>query len=254
MPGLDWANFDQLGADHGGHDGVAPGAWSFYLLRVLLGIAEAGFFPGIILYLTYWFPARERARAVSLFMTGSPITSIVGAPLSGGILQYLDRVGGLRGWQWLFLQEGDPRNRSGRDQHMLPHGSARKSGTALERMRRNAIWPTAQVSGEETSRQQRHGLTLSQAATDRRVWILTLLYFTVAGPATVWASICRSSFKSVFRIWPNFGSACSSPSRASVPFRAWFSTACTRTGPARRGARRDPGFGGGSGVGPGGLG
>ena len=61
----------------------ARGALSFYLLRISLGFAEAGFFPGIILYLTYWFPARERAKAVSLFMTGSPITGIVGGPLSG---------------------------------------------------------------------------------------------------------------------------------------------------------------------------
>ena len=65
----------------------ARGPSSFYLLRISLGFAEAGFFPGIILYLTYWFPARERAKAVSLFMTGSPITGIVGGPLSGGILR-----------------------------------------------------------------------------------------------------------------------------------------------------------------------
>ena len=84
------------------------GPWSLYLLRFLLGLAEAGFFPGIILYLSYWFPARERARAVSLFMTGSAVTGIVGSPLSGAILHYASGVGGLKGWQWLFLMEGLP--------------------------------------------------------------------------------------------------------------------------------------------------
>ena len=157
---------------------AARGPWSFYLLRVLLGFAEAGFFPGIILYLTYWFPARERARAVSLFMTGSPITSIVGAPLSGGILQYLDRVGGLRGWQWLFLLEGIPAIVLGVISMCYLTDRPEKAHW-LDEEERN--WLTAQVSGEETSRQQRHGLTLWQAAFDRRVWILTLLYFTVAG-------------------------------------------------------------------------
>ena len=81
-------------------------AWSFYLLRFLLGLAEAGFFPGIILYLSYWFPARRRAHALSRFLTGSAITGILGGPLSGAILQYLSGAAGLAGWQWLFLLEG----------------------------------------------------------------------------------------------------------------------------------------------------
>src|SRR4029077_18866927 len=64
------------------------GEWSFYVLRFLLGVAEAGFFPGIILYLTYWFPARERAKATACFMTASAIAGIVGGPLSGALMQY----------------------------------------------------------------------------------------------------------------------------------------------------------------------
>jgi MFS family permease len=78
---------------------AVQGPWSFYGLRILLGVAEAGFFPGIILYLSYWIPARERARAVAFFMAASPVTGIIGSPLSGGILYYLDQVGGLKGWQ-----------------------------------------------------------------------------------------------------------------------------------------------------------
>ncbi len=81
--------------------------WSFYGLRFLLGVSEAGFFPGMILYLTYWFPSRERARSVARFMTATAIAGVVGAPLSSALLK-LDGRGGLHGWQWLFLSEGLP--------------------------------------------------------------------------------------------------------------------------------------------------
>jgi ACS family tartrate transporter-like MFS transporter len=80
---------------------------SFYCLRFLLGIAEAGFFPGMIFYLTYWFPSRERARAVARFMTATAIAGVIGGPLSSFLLK-LNGHGGLAGWQWLFLSEGLP--------------------------------------------------------------------------------------------------------------------------------------------------
>ena len=80
---------------------------SFYAMRLLLGVAEAGFFPGIILYLTYWFPAATRARIVSLFMVAVPIANVIGAPVSGALLG-LEGVAGLTGWQWLFIIEGVP--------------------------------------------------------------------------------------------------------------------------------------------------
>lgn len=83
------------------------GSRSFYVMRFLLGAAEAGFFPGIVLYFTYWFPAPERARAVAQFSMASMVAGIVGAPLSGLLLS-LDGAGGLGGWQWLFLVEGIP--------------------------------------------------------------------------------------------------------------------------------------------------
>lgn len=81
--------------------------FGFYTARFLLGVAEAGFFPGMILYLTFWFPRRYRARFTAIFMTAIPLSSTFGAPLSGLILG-LDGAGGLRGWQWLFLIEGLP--------------------------------------------------------------------------------------------------------------------------------------------------
>ena len=72
-----------------------------------LGVAEAGFFPGMVLFFTYWFPASQRARTGALFMMASPVAVIIGAPVSTAVLQ-MDRVLGFRGWQWLFLIEGVP--------------------------------------------------------------------------------------------------------------------------------------------------
>lgn len=80
----------------------------FYVIRFLLGVAEAGFFPGIVLYLTYWFPASRRGRMNALFMIGIPVAGVVGGPLSGWILQAFADVHGWHGWQWLFLLEAIP--------------------------------------------------------------------------------------------------------------------------------------------------
>ncbi len=81
---------------------------SFYAIRFLLGAAEAGFFPGIILYMSYWYPNERRGRATSLFISAIPISGILGGPVSGAILRGMDGVAGLAGWQWLFVLEGLP--------------------------------------------------------------------------------------------------------------------------------------------------
>jgi ACS family tartrate transporter-like MFS transporter len=83
------------------------GPTSFYILRFLLGVAEAGLFPGVVLYLTYWFPQQRRARAIAGFMAASPLAFIVVGPMSGALLT-MDGFAGLKGWQWLFLIEGLP--------------------------------------------------------------------------------------------------------------------------------------------------
>ena len=80
----------------------------FYVLRFFLGVAEAGFFPGIVLYLTYWFPAQRRSRMNALFMIGIPFAGVVGGPLSGWILNAMHGAHGMAGWQWLFLIEAVP--------------------------------------------------------------------------------------------------------------------------------------------------
>lgn len=80
----------------------------FYLLRFLLGVAEAGFLPGVLYYLTTWFPTYRRGRVIALFMIGLPLSSVIGGPLSGWIMGHFDNAAGLRGWQWLFLIEAVP--------------------------------------------------------------------------------------------------------------------------------------------------
>ena len=80
----------------------------FYLIRFFLGVAEAGFFPGVILYLTYWFPAHRRGRMTAMFMAGIPISGIIGAPLSGYIMHAFSNTLGMTGWLWLFILESIP--------------------------------------------------------------------------------------------------------------------------------------------------
>jgi MFS transporter, ACS family, tartrate transporter len=86
---------------------LAQGPRSFYALRFLLGSAEAGFFPGVILYLKTWFPAGARARTVARFMTAAPLSGVIGGPMSGALLGFHPKIG-LAGWQWMFLLEGIP--------------------------------------------------------------------------------------------------------------------------------------------------
>lgn len=153
------------------------GTWSYYVLRILLGVAEAGFFPGIILYLSQWFPARERARAVATFMTASLVATIVGNPVGKIILQNLDQTAGLAGWQWVFLLEGLPAIALGflTLSYLTDRPEQADWLTAEER-----DWLSRRMAEEESLRQQQHGLTMLGALTDARVWLLIAVYFTVA--------------------------------------------------------------------------
>ena len=86
---------------------LVSGAKSFYLVRFLLGLSEAGLYPGVLLYLTYWFPERTRTRMVGIFLTAAPLSTLVGAPISVWLLKF-DGLAGLHGWQWMFILEGLP--------------------------------------------------------------------------------------------------------------------------------------------------
>jgi len=83
-------------------------AGSLYIIRFLLGVVESGFFPGVILYLTFWYPQKYRAKMVAAFMTAIPLSGVIGGPISGWILDSMLHTAGLRGWQWLFLFEAIP--------------------------------------------------------------------------------------------------------------------------------------------------
>jgi ACS family tartrate transporter-like MFS transporter len=149
------------------------GARSFYLLRFLLGAAEAGFFPGIIFYLTHWFPSRERARAISLFMTATQIAGVVGGPLSG-VLLAMNGVWHLAGWQWLFLAEGIPAVVLGvAAARYLPE--APEHAPWLNSAERSIL--KARLALERESGRSNH--TLLGALSNRNVWLLALLYFAI---------------------------------------------------------------------------
>jgi ACS family tartrate transporter-like MFS transporter len=150
---------------------------SFYLLRILLGIAEAGFFPGIILYMSYWFPARERARAVAWFMLASPLSGVINGPISGALLKYTDRAWGLAGWKWLFLLEGIPAVILGFVTWRFLTDRPEDAGW-LEPGER--AWLSARMAREEKGREARHGLNRLRALGNPQFGLLILLYFTIA--------------------------------------------------------------------------
>jgi ACS family tartrate transporter-like MFS transporter len=151
------------------------GPWSFYAVRILLGVAEAGFFPGIVLYLTFWFPSRQRARAMAVFMVASSLAGVLGNPISGAAMHYLNGVAGLAGWQWLFLVEGLPAVLVGVTVlWLLPDGpdDARWMSPAESRLLQEAL-----AADGPAAAPQSHSL---RSLLHRRVWHLILIYFTVA--------------------------------------------------------------------------
>jgi MFS transporter, ACS family, tartrate transporter len=151
------------------------GAHSFYFLRFVLGVAEAGFFPGIILYLTYWFPASEQARALALFMTATALAGVIGGPLSGALLLMHGALG-LAGWQWLFLLEGAPAALLGVVVFFsLPDGPGEARWfTAEER-----AWLAAKLADERTSRERDGVSEFGKLFANPAVAMLCLLYFAI---------------------------------------------------------------------------
>jgi ACS family tartrate transporter-like MFS transporter len=149
------------------------GATSFYVLRFLLGVAEAGFLPGIIYYLGNWFPSAERGRAISWFMLAIPLSTVIGAPLAGFILE-LDGWHGLHGWQWLFLLEGVPAVVLG----FVVLGfltDSPEQATWLNPEQR--AWLVERLHGEARRAHERHGVGLRAALVHPTVWMLGLILF-----------------------------------------------------------------------------
>lgn len=170
------------------------GPKSFYVLRFLLGLAEAGFFPGIILYLGYWFPARHRSQVIALFMAAAPIAGLVGSPLSGALMQ-MHGIMGLKGWQWLFLLEGLPAVVLGFATFWILTDRPEKATWLTEEQRR---WLTHTMNEEHTGRAgDRLVHSPWRALADWKVLALALAYFgTSAGLYTVgiWSPLIIKGF------------------------------------------------------------
>jgi ACS family tartrate transporter-like MFS transporter len=167
------------------------GPISFYGMRFLLGAAEAGFFPGMILYMKRWFPANARARAVAWFMTANPIAGIVGSPVSGALLGLSGK--GLSGWQWMFLMEGVPAMLLGATVFWALSDSPREAGWLKGEER---AWLLERLALEQQAESSLRKENLWEVLVSPRIWMLSLVYFGVSTTmygVTLWLpSVIRS--------------------------------------------------------------
>ncbi|WP_447779613.1 MFS transporter [Variovorax boronicumulans] len=146
---------------------------SFYVLRFLLGVAEAGFYPGVILYLTHWYPSHRRARIIAVFMSAIPVAGIFGNPLSGWIMDAFHGVSSMHGWQWMFIIEAIPAVLVGVMVLLyLDNGIAHARWLSPEEK---------QLLQREVARDQAHGAkgphSVGAMFRDARVWWMALIYF-----------------------------------------------------------------------------
>jgi ACS family tartrate transporter-like MFS transporter len=149
------------------------GPWSFYALRFLLGVAEAGFFPGIVLYLTYWVPERRRANALAAFLTSTAVSGIVGLPLAGALMK-LEGIHKLHGWQWLFLVEGIIPVLLGVVTWILLPDRPEQAHWLDERER---TWLADELAKDHAAVAHHTMAELAHALADARLWKLSALYF-----------------------------------------------------------------------------
>src|SRR6267154_1783615 len=153
--------------------GLVQNVHQLYIARILLGVTEAGYFPGIVLYLTYWFPQREQARTLALFLTGYPVTSIVGAPVSGFILEHAHWLG-VGSWRWLLILEGIPAIVLGfLTYFVLP--CRPNEAKFLTHTEKN--WLQAELEREEQLKLKQRRHSAIEGLTNPKVWRLVLIYF-----------------------------------------------------------------------------
>jgi len=143
----------------------------FYTARLLLGVAEAGFFPGMILYLTYWFPAHRRASMVALLMAGNPVSGIIGGPLSGFILHHFAGSKGIAGWQWLFILEAVPAILLGGVIFVFLDARVDEAKW-LSEQERAAV--AAEIRAEAVSKIH---VSIRSAFTSPRIWLFSAIFF-----------------------------------------------------------------------------
>jgi D-galactonate transporter len=150
------------------------GPTSFYILRFLLGVAEAGFAPGVLLYLTYWFPAKERGRATASFMAATVLSIVIGAPISGWLIDAGEGLFGLHGWQAMFLLEGLPSIVLGIFTFFYLVDSPTKDTKWLAPDERAWLLEQLEADRRNANADTRH--SLREIFSDFRVWLLTLVY------------------------------------------------------------------------------
>jgi ACS family tartrate transporter-like MFS transporter len=155
--------------------GLVHSVQQLYAVRFLLGLAEAGYFPGIALYLTYWFRQRDQAQAIALFLAGIPVTSILGAPVSGLILDHVHWMS-ISSWRWLLILEGIPAVVGGvLTYFLLPSRPAEAKFLSQE----EKDWITADLAREEQKKLASHKISAVQALMNKRIWHLGLIGFTL---------------------------------------------------------------------------
>ena len=153
--------------------GLVQSVHQLYVARVLLGFAEAGYFPGIVLYMTYWFRRQEQARALSLFLTGYAVTSIVGAPISGFILDHVHWLG-VGSWRWLLILEGIPAIVLGiLTRFVLPNRPGEAKFLTIEEKE----WLQGELAQEEQQKLRQRPQSAIAGMTNGRVWHLVAVYF-----------------------------------------------------------------------------
>lgn len=147
----------------------------FYFLRFLLGAFEAGFYPGIILYLTYWYPTERRARAFGLFMSASALAGVIGGPLAGWIMTGMDGVNGWAGWQWVFLLEGIPSVIAGVVTYFYLTDKPEQADWLSEDEKRLVV---ADLERDHRNLGHREHSMLASLR-DPKIWLLVLVYFCI---------------------------------------------------------------------------
>lgn len=149
-------------------------AWQFYLLRFFLGVAEAGLAPGLLLYLTYWFPSHRRARMTVLWFVAIPLSGMIGGPLSGWIMEAFAGFHGWAGWQWMFVLEAIPTMLMGFVVLMVLKDRVEQAPWLDESEKR-----MVRADLDEDNQQKAHHGTVKAFVADRRLWLLALFYFCV---------------------------------------------------------------------------
>ena len=151
-------------------------AHQFYAVRFLLGLVESGFFPGVILYLTFWYTSKYRAKMIAAFMTAIPLSGVIGGPISGWILAKATSMGGLRGWQWLYIFEAAPSLLAGvAAMFFLQDGPKKAKWLSAEERTLLAQRLEEDEAGKRSATPNHH--TMLDAFRSSKTWLLAFVYF-----------------------------------------------------------------------------